>query len=533
MTNELLVKKHYLKEMAPLTKTYVEGGCSPEVLKIKEWLMLWELNENDVSEVLTLNDVFDRNTTLLTKQVQKFLDLEPTGKVDGKTWQALVMPLRKAFDLQFLHQNLRQRMKYFASRHLQYRAAELEEDNIGPWVRSYMTGGYDGQYAYWCQAFASTILDQTFSSIGEYFTEYYINTDACEFLRRDARKRGLLVNHQELAQKKYVPQDGDIVLYLMGDKDEAHHTEIVYEVLDQKTGQMRTIGGNTNFSGSRNGVGVFLVDRNFLGSNVEIVKLVDEETIQKHKSYPVNARKLMRAYPGHIIGYRENHVIFSDGTQLLFDDGKEKTTLQLLEEPDINDQFFYIYPRGESAPPKPFDDPGRITNQEFFKKMYGSTQTEVEKNLTEIVWCPNLCGEKIKVTTINNVSEKLGAVSNELDQHPELKPYLNNIGGTFKWREVSGTKRLSLHSFGIAIDINVEESNYWQWDAKTTDETARLTYKNRIPQKVVDVFEKYGFIWGGKWYHYDTMHFEYRPELLPSSEITLKSQIMTRKKRVR
>jgi hypothetical protein len=32
--------------------------------------------------------------------------------------------------------------------------------------------------------------------------------------------------------------------------------------------------------------------------------------------------------------------------------------------------------------------------------------------------------------------------------------------------------------------------------------------------KIVDVFEKHGFIWGGKWYHYDTMHFEYRPELL-------------------
>jgi hypothetical protein len=25
----------------------------------------------------------------------------------------------------------------------------------------------------------------------------------------------------------------------------------------------------------------------------------------------------------------------------------------------------------------------------------------------------------------------------------------------------------------------------------------------------------HGFIWGGYWYHYDTMHFEYRPELLP------------------
>ena len=31
---------------------------------------------------------------------------------------------------------------------------------------------------------------------------------------------------------------------------------------------------------------------------------------------------------------------------------------------------------------------------------------------------------------------------------------------------------------------------------------------------VIDTFEKYGFIWGRKWYHYDAMHFEYRPELL-------------------
>jgi hypothetical protein len=30
----------------------------------------------------------------------------------------------------------------------------------------------------------------------------------------------------------------------------------------------------------------------------------------------------------------------------------------------------------------------------------------------------------------------------------------------------------------------------------------------------VAVFERHGFIWGGRWAHYDTMHFEYRPELL-------------------
>ena len=39
-------------------------------------------------------------------------------------------------------------------------------------------------------------------------------------------------------------------------------------------------------------------------------------------------------------------------------------------------------------------------------------------------------------------------------------------------------------------------------------------WTNRFPQVLVDTFESQGFIWGGRWYHFDTMHFEYRPELL-------------------
>ena len=39
-------------------------------------------------------------------------------------------------------------------------------------------------------------------------------------------------------------------------------------------------------------------------------------------------------------------------------------------------------------------------------------------------------------------------------------------------------------------------------------------YRNRVPFDIVAVFERHGFIWGGKWSHFDTMHFEYRPELL-------------------
>jgi hypothetical protein len=34
------------------------------------------------------------------------------------------------------------------------------------------------------------------------------------------------------------------------------------------------------------------------------------------------------------------------------------------------------------------------------------------------------------------------------------------------------------------------------------------------PDRFVRAFEKRGFIWGGKWFYWDTMHFEYRPEIL-------------------
>ena len=46
------------------------------------------------------------------------------------------------------------------------------------------------------------------------------------------------------------------------------------------------------------------------------------------------------------------------------------------------------------------------------------------------------------------------------------------------------------------------------------DQGAEPVWKNQMPAAIIRVFEKHGFIWGGYWYHFDTMHFEYRPELL-------------------
>jgi len=93
-----------------------------------------------------------------------------------------------------------------------------------------------------------------------------------------------------------------------------------------------------------------------------------------------------------------------------------------------------------------------------------------------------------------------------------MTKYLVPSAGTYNCRRIAGTDRRSMHAYAAAIDINTAHTDYWMW-SKPVD--GRYPYRNRIPQAIVDVFERHGFIWGGKWYHYDTMHFEYRPELLP------------------
>ncbi|MDF2431081.1 MAG: hypothetical protein JWP44_712 [Mucilaginibacter sp.] len=237
---------------------------------------------------------------------------------------------------------------------------------------------------------------------------------------------------------------------------------------------------------------------------------------QKVDSIPPAANKLIHAYKDCITGYANNYIIFKDKTKMIWDDGiKAKSFKAMLDAPDLKDMFAQKYPIGlQMVPPATNFDPGRIRNEPFFLKIYGRTKKEVEKNLTEITWCPKLVGQKIMITKINGIDKKLMQISKELDEHPELKKYLTNIGGTFIWRNISGTNRHSMHSFGMTVDINTEYSDYWQWACKCTDENAVIKYKNRIPQIIVDIFEKQGFIWGGKWWHYDTMHFEYRPELI-------------------
>jgi D-alanyl-D-alanine carboxypeptidase len=224
--------------------------------------------------------------------------------------------------------------------------------------------------------------------------------------------------------------------------------------------------------------------------------------------------KLVAAYPNALSGHDDKALQWRDGTVMAVSDGAaEKTFPELLRHASILDQFRVPYPAGPLQRPPDVDaDPGRFRNTAFFAKMYGDCRKgEVAPHLVSLPWLPKTWGKTIVITALNGVDRQLRAVSAEIDALPDkIKRAAYPIAGTYNCRAVADTGQPSLHSHGIAIDLNTAFSDYWYW----SPHGGPIVYRNRMPQEIVAIFEAHGFIWGGKWYHFDTMHFEYRPELL-------------------
>jgi hypothetical protein len=227
-------------------------------------------------------------------------------------------------------------------------------------------------------------------------------------------------------------------------------------------------------------------------------------------------KRLLAAYPDQLERIEGGSLVWRDGTRMAIDDGKgEKPFAEWLEHPDSEDMLAVPYPAGDlAAPPAKDVDPGRARNEAFFNKVYGDCRKgEVEKTLAAVVWLPKKTGQHLPFNKINGAAQHLEAVSRELDELPaKFDVYLFPSAGTYNCRVIAGTNRVSAHGHGIAIDIALKHSDYWRNTSPGKD--GAYAYKNEIPMEIVRIFEKHGFIWGGKWHHYDTMHFEYRPELL-------------------
>lgn len=244
-----------------------------------------------------------------------------------------------------------------------------------------------------------------------------------------------------------------------------------------------------------------------------------------HLNVPENLQILTQAYPGVFETVQRSEqwgILFPDNTFIPWDEGIAHESYEdILARPNLKDMFLQSYPAAEAvsgskssqSPPENYD-PGRIRHEGFFRALYGRSRQEIEEQLEVIYWMPNAshpaAGTALRVHSAFDIPERLRRISSRLELLPEeYLPYLLPPAGTWYWRKIAGTDRLSMHSYGIAIDINPAYGDYWRWDAE-------YRYRIRLPLEIVEIFENEGFIWGGRWYHYDSFHFEFRPELLIS-----------------
>mgnify|MGYP001827499843 FL=1 len=237
-------------------------------------------------------------------------------------------------------------------------------------------------------------------------------------------------------------------------------------------------------------------------------------------SEPVWMTATLMAYPALRPGADGETLIAPDGQTVAARGMTGRSPREIILAPSFGDQFFAIYPLDRDLETRriPYQDPGRARDQAFFTLLYGADAQTVQTDLTIVTAGPGPPAQ-FRVTRRHGVDCQLRAAIASLEENWDgLTPYFTTVGGSFNWRRISGTSRLSAHSYGIAIDINANLGGYWRWSGEP--EGAVGDYNNQVPWRLVETMERYGFIWGGKWHHFDGMHFEYRPEIILFSRLS-------------
>jgi hypothetical protein len=157
----------------------------------------------------------------------------------------------------------------------------------------------------------------------------------------------------------------------------------------------------------------------------------------------------------------------------------------------------------------------------FFDALWGiSNESDADSN-QQIVRFLGL-----KVTVHRALVAPLGRVEARLTSlratDPTLDAFIKGLSHLegYNWRDIAETRSRSNHSYGAAIDIIPKNFGgqipYWLWapQEKTGWYRAAWAHRWQPHPAMIEAFEAEGFIWGGKWLLFDTIHFEYRPEIL-------------------
>lgn len=159
-----------------------------------------------------------------------------------------------------------------------------------------------------------------------------------------------------------------------------------------------------------------------------------------------------------------------------------------------------------------------------YKLFESSTKEEIEKEIVslDINYIDYDGQEKIGTIEVNKniVDNVLGAFGDlykikfpiyKIDksyQRPDEDIIMDNITTGYNFRYVMGTKKLSKHAKGYAIDLNPKVNP--AKPSKISHVYDESIEKGKITHQVIGIFKKWGFKWGGEIFgdFWDSHHFE-------------------------
>ena len=218
----------------------IRGGSRGKPVRVvQEWLSYHRFPTS-------IDGGFGSATELAVKDFQKARGLRVSAVVDEKTHAALVQPLMDALEpIDPGGKSLPQLVLAYARRHAALHPIELGGANAGPWVRLYMEGNQGEAWA-WCAGFVTFLMKQAcaFSSLPMPIA----GSPSCDSLAAQAKAAGCLVRETDL-NRSGRPAAACVFLVRRTPTDWVH-TGLVSKFEDDA---FRTIEGNTNDSGSREG----------------------------------------------------------------------------------------------------------------------------------------------------------------------------------------------------------------------------------------------------------------------------------------
>jgi hypothetical protein len=191
--------------------------------------------------------------------------------------------------------------------------------------------------------------------------------------------------------------------------------------------------------------------------------------------------------------------------------------------------IFYNYPLGKITKLPEYQEK-TVRSPDFLDYLFGTSEIRLREQcdwvpfLDHKAYMNHFCEEALRKVEL--------AILKAAESDQEVQAFIENLKTiySFQQRNVRGTENTSYHSYGLALDLvptsyDKKHAN-WQWSTSFIDEWYLIPLEERWspPQAVIDAFEKNGFVWGGKWTHFDTIHFEYAPEIILLAQRKVKNQ---------